>query len=440
MRSGWLIAAALAASGAGARAAAPEDIVVTGRGLPSPAGAAAYASVTIGRERLDNDASGRLEDVLRDVAGFQQFRRTDSRSANPTSQGATLRSIGGNASSRALVLLDGVPQADPFASFIPWTALAPQGLAAARVTRGGGAGPFGAGAVAGTIELFSAGPGDQPLASASAAGGSYGSSEVGGQVIARLGGGYLSAGANWLRGNGYILVPPDQAGPVDEPAWFNSIAAAMRMVVPVGEGTELQAALRGYNDSRLRGLPFSRSNSRGGDASLRLIGSGNWGYEVLGYLQLRRFASQFASANAARTAATPTLDQYATPATGAGAKVEIRPPLGSAHQLQLGIDLRSAVGTDNEQFRYLAAEKRFTRVRHAGGSNTSAGLYAEESWQAGPNLTLTGGARIDRWWIADGSLREADIATGIPTLTQLYPNRSGWEPTLRGGFVAQALP
>ena len=69
------------------------------------AGAAAYASVTIGRERLANDASARLEDVLRDVAGFQQFRRTDSRSANPTSPGATLRSIGGNASSRALVLL-----------------------------------------------------------------------------------------------------------------------------------------------------------------------------------------------------------------------------------------------------------------------------------------------------------------------------------------------
>jgi iron complex outermembrane receptor protein len=133
-----------------ASTAAPE-IIVTGRGLAAPAGAAAYAGVMIDRARLTSDASGRLEDVLRDVAGFQQFRRTDSRSANPTSQGATLRSIGGNASSRALVLLDGVPQADPFASFIPWNVLAPAGLGAVRVTRGGGAGPFGAGAVAGTI-------------------------------------------------------------------------------------------------------------------------------------------------------------------------------------------------------------------------------------------------------------------------------------------------
>ncbi|MGY6361490.1 TonB-dependent receptor plug domain-containing protein, partial [Proteus mirabilis] len=65
----------------------------------------------IDRTRLTGDASGRVENVLADVAGFQQFRRADSRSANPSAQGVTLRALGGNASSRALVLLDGVPLA-----------------------------------------------------------------------------------------------------------------------------------------------------------------------------------------------------------------------------------------------------------------------------------------------------------------------------------------
>ena len=36
--------------------------------------------------------------MLRDIPGFQQFRRSDARSANPTSQGATFRALGGNAS------------------------------------------------------------------------------------------------------------------------------------------------------------------------------------------------------------------------------------------------------------------------------------------------------------------------------------------------------
>ncbi|MDQ2893353.1 MAG: Plug domain-containing protein, partial [Pseudomonadota bacterium] len=119
------------------------DIIVLGRGLDVPAGTTAYGTVTIDRDRLINDASGRIEGVLQDVAGLQQFRRSDSRSANPSAQGVTLRALGGNATSRALVLLDGVPQADPFFGYIPFNALVPDRLAGVRVTRGGGAGAFG---------------------------------------------------------------------------------------------------------------------------------------------------------------------------------------------------------------------------------------------------------------------------------------------------------
>src|SRR3546814_12410600 len=75
-----------------------QAIIVTGAGLPLPPGTPAYGSVTIGRERLTDDASGRVENVLRDVAGFVQFRRRDSRSANPTSPTLTTRAMGGNGS------------------------------------------------------------------------------------------------------------------------------------------------------------------------------------------------------------------------------------------------------------------------------------------------------------------------------------------------------
>ena len=94
----------LAALGASAPAAAqPGEIVVTGRGLRPPAGEAVFDVVEIGRDRLANSASNRLEDVLRDVPGLQLFRRSDARSANPTSQGATLRALGGNARARERV-------------------------------------------------------------------------------------------------------------------------------------------------------------------------------------------------------------------------------------------------------------------------------------------------------------------------------------------------
>ena len=132
------------------------EILVTGQGLADPPGRPAYDVQTISAERLNSSASGRIEEALSSIAGFQQFRRSDSRSANPSAQGVTLRALGGNATSRALVLLDGVPMADPFFGYIPFSAIAPERLASAKVTRGGGAGAFGAGAVAGTIELTSA--------------------------------------------------------------------------------------------------------------------------------------------------------------------------------------------------------------------------------------------------------------------------------------------
>ena len=132
-------------------------IVVTGLGLRDTPATPAYDLTVLTREALSRATSGRIEDVLSGVAGFQQFRRSDSRSSNPSAQGVTLRALGGNATSRSLVLLDGVPMADPFFGYIPFSALAPERLSSVRVTRGGGSGAFGAGAVAGTIELESAG-------------------------------------------------------------------------------------------------------------------------------------------------------------------------------------------------------------------------------------------------------------------------------------------
>ena len=77
------------------------EIIVTGRGLDPALSTGIYATTTLERETIIASPSGRIEDVLRNVAGFQQFRRSDSRAANPSAQGVTLRALGGNATSRA---------------------------------------------------------------------------------------------------------------------------------------------------------------------------------------------------------------------------------------------------------------------------------------------------------------------------------------------------
>ncbi len=414
------------------------EIIVTGTALPAAAGAAAYSHVSITRDRLTSTASGRIEDALKDVAGLVAFRRTDSRSANPTSQGVTLRALGGNAASRALVLLDGVPVADPFAGYIPWSAIDPARLAGVRVTRGGGAGAFGAGAVAGTLELNSAGPDQLPGVSLAVAGGSRNSWEASGGLAAQLGGGFVTVSGRYDRGDGYFLLPDGRRGAVDIPARYRSWGGSVRAVLPIGDTTELQVAGRAFDDERVRGLELVGSQSRGADASVRLIHRGDWGVEALAYVQTREFGAQFAAVAASRATATPSLDQYSTPATGLGGKIAIRPPVSSAHDVEIGIDARRGTGTSHERFRYQAG--RFTRLREAGGATATIGAYIEDSWQLSDSFTLTGGARADHWRIAAGRLLEFDSDSGASTLAINTPARDGWRGTARGGALWRPVP
>ena len=409
------------------------EIVVTGQSLPAPAGAAAFSTVTIGQDRLATTASGRIEDALKDVAGLAAFRRTDSRTANPTSQGVTLRALGGNAASRALVLLDGVPIADPFGGYIPWSAIDPSRLGSVTVLRGGGAGAFGVGAVAGTIALNSGTPETLSPFSVSVAGGSRASYEASAGVTAPLGGGFVSANARFDRGDGFFIIPDKQRGPIDIPARYQSWGVSVRAVAPMSDTSEIQVAGRAFDDERVRGLELANSRVRGADASVRIVARGVWGVEALAFLQTRDFAGGFASVGTGRTTATPTLDQYRTPATGIGGKIEVRPPLGADHDMQIGIDARRGDGASHERFRFVGG--RFTRLRVAGGPTSTVGAYVEDSWTASEALTLTAGIRADRWTISSGRFIESDIDTGLPTLTIMTPARSGWRATARGGLV-----
>ena len=414
------------------------EIVVTGTALPLPGGTRAYSIASIDAERLATTASGRIEDALKDVAGLTAFRRSDSRSANPTSQGVTLRSLGGNAASRALVLLDGVPIADPFAGYLPWSALDPARLGSVTVVRGGGTGAFGAGAVAGTILLTSAAPGQSAPYELGLAGGSRDSWAGTASLSAKVGEGYVQAGGRFDQGAGYVLVPPDQAGRVDIPARYNSWGASLRLLVPVAADTELQVSALAFNDDRVRGLTFANSQTTGADASARLVHQGDWGVDALVYIQTRSFSAQFAGVGPNRATETLTLDQYSTPANGAGGKFEVRPPVGESHALQLGVDVRSGAGVTYEKFRFVAGQP--TRLREAGGRVTTVGFFAEDSWQVSDAFTLTAGVRVDRWEIGAGRLLERDIANGAETLAINTPARGGWEPTARAGVKATLLP
>jgi outer membrane receptor protein involved in Fe transport len=406
-----------------------EEIVVTGRGLGAAAGEVVLDTVTVPRERLEESA--RLEDVLRDVPGFQLFRRSDARTANPTSQGATLRALGGNASSRALLILDGVPQTDPFGGWVSWPAYDPRRLGEVRVTRGGGSGAWGPGALAGTIELESAGAAELRGASGSLLYGSRDSLDAHAALGTDVGGGFVTVSGSWARGDGFVPIVEEQRGPVDRPSPYDQRSLAARAVAPLGRGVELQANGLVFDDRRERGTEFSDIRTRGADASLRLVGD-RW--SALAYVQTRDFYNSFAGVGAGRATVTRTSEQYSVPSTGLGARAEWRPRLG-AIELRLGGDWRDTEGATHELYSFVAGAA--TRGRVAGGRTRTLGGFGEASWTQGP-LTLTAAGRADRWLIRGGFLHERLLASATTLTDTAHPDRSGWEPTGRAGFAWRA--
>jgi len=403
-----------------------QPIIVTGRGLDATPSTIAYSTVVLDQDQLESAASGRIEDVLSNVAGFQQFRRSDSRSANPTAQGVTLRALGGNASSRALVLLDGVPMVDPFFGHVPLAALPADQLSTIRVTRGGGSGPFGAGALAGTIELETADAQELGVLRGMALANDRGDTEWGTTIAPDWDGGYGVLYGRWDRGNGFWTTPEADRVPASAKASYDTWSVGARLVQALTPDIEVQLRGLAWQDDRTLRFVGADNWTEGEDVSLRVVGRGEWQFDIIGYGQWRNFSNIVISSSTYN----PVLDQRDTPATGFGGKLEVRPPVGGGHTLRLGADFRQSDG-DLSEFRFNAGTGAANGSRFAGGTNSDVGFFVEDDYTIGPVL-LTGGVRADHWSQRNGYHLNLN-AGGGKIEDSIYPDRSGWDVTWRAG-------
>ncbi len=138
-----------------APASATTELTVsaTRTGLPVTEAPASVQVLTT--QRIENTAAVTVDDALRQVAGFNLFRRTSSRVSNPTSQGVSLRGVGASGASRAAVLVDGVPLNDPFGGWIYWDRVPRDSIASIEVLNGGASALYGTDALGGVIDITS---------------------------------------------------------------------------------------------------------------------------------------------------------------------------------------------------------------------------------------------------------------------------------------------
>lgn len=395
-------------------------VVQAARLSPAPTDAA-FAVLKVDEQAIAT--TSRLDEALTLVPGVQLFRRTSSVASNPTTQGMTVRAIAGSGAGRALVTLDGVPQNDPFGGWVMWTGLPSAGLEGALVVRGAGAGPYGAGALTGTIQLQErtrVNPGGEYEFYAGERG------LFGGQVAYAAGDLMVVGSAE--RTDGWIPVGAGR-GEADEPLAYQGSSLALRWS-PGWSGGDLSFSLSGYREARDSGLAGAASNAEGVAASATMTGvSPGIGTEwrLQAWARSSDFENSSVSVAAGRNTTTPANSQYGTPALGLGANAALRKST-EAGGWEVGADVRYFDGETREQFSYQAGAFRSGRV--AGGSQYVAGLYGE-AWRQAGDWLLTGGVRLDRWASFDGARREWTIATGATTLDQTPDDADGWQPTAR---------
>lgn len=377
------------------------------------------STVLLSNTDLASTPALRVDDVLRQVPGFSLFRRSDSRIANASNQGVSLRGLGGSASSRALVLEDGFPIVDAFGGWVYWDRIPRESIQNVEVFRGGTSNLYGTDALGGVVQFITR----QPSAPAFALETSYGNQKTPDLSFwtgTRAGKWDLSLASELFRTDGYILVPTWQRGAVDTPANSKDASLELNVGRHVGDG-RIFARGSFYTEFRHNGTVIQTNDTRMGEGALGLdqqFGT-NDSLMLRGYAQVQGYDQRFSSVAADRNSESLTDLQY-VPEQVVGGAGQWTHLLGRHQTLVGGADIMEVMGASDEQF---FSSGVHTRNNAAGGRQRIVGLFGEDLIRI-KNWTVILGARVDDWNNFNASSICTAVAGTCTSPSALFPSRS----------------
>jgi outer membrane receptor protein involved in Fe transport len=406
----------LAAAAASALAQAPDEpppriepVVVTVTRIEQTASDAPASVTVITREDVRDTPSQTVDDLLRQVPGFSLFRRTSSVVGHPTTQGVSLRGIGPSGTSRALVLLDGVPLNDPFGGWVYWNRVPLQAIEQIEVVRGGGSSAWGNYALGGVVQILTRRPVERH-AFLEASYGTRDTSNLDLLVTEAAGPFRILLEGNRYATGGYPIVKDSRRGHIDVDAESEHSTFNGRLELHVSPEATFFVSGNYYDEDRENGTPLQFNTTTSGLAAAggRLL-SGDNEVRFSLFANLQEFRSTFTSQAADRNSEVLALDQT-VPTTSAGGWLQWSRKLGD-HLLAAGGDVRWVTG---ETFERVFVGGIFRRTRTAGGEQIVGGVFAQDVWMPHPAWEIVAGLRGD-WWHNDSAFRDdTPPPAGIP--------------------------
>jgi outer membrane receptor protein involved in Fe transport len=415
-------------------ASASTVVEVTAARTPLALDASASSVRTLSSQQLQEAPGFVLDDHLRQVAGFQLFRRTGSWAANPTTQGTSLRGLGSTAASRTLVLSDQVPLNDPFGGWIHWNEIPQLAIHSVELMRGGASDLYGSSAIGGVIDVLPMVP--EGFDYALDVRGATESTAIVNGLFTNTVKGWSGLGAVTLfRTDGYILTAPESRGPVDVPS--NVHYQSGRLEIRHGIGADNVVFLRGnlLNEARSNGTPLQTNATR----IWRYAAGGDWNNASAGRFLLRLhganqgYRQSFSSISANRATEKLTRLQV-VPSMQLGGAAQWARTFG-AITLVAGADVLDTRGND--------AETPVTNSVELGTVSTSArqrdtGGYGEALWQPG-SWSIAFSSRIDHFASFDARQAGVTPAPVVPEIAEtIFNPRLGLVKQLGAGVSLTA--
>jgi outer membrane receptor protein involved in Fe transport len=370
------------------------------------------------RQDLQDNPALTLDGDLRQIPGFSLFRRSDSRVANPTTQGVSLRGLGANGSSRALVLQDGIPLNDPFGGWVYWDRIPVESVSTVEVAQEGASSLYGSDALGGVVQFISrpAQPAGISIET------SYGNQNT--PDLSLWAGGQKGKWESTFAGevfntDGYVLIPEADRGPADTRAGSEHGTADLMIGRKIGENSDIFARGSYLDETRENGTRLQNNDTQLGQgvlgANLQL---GSYGALTLRfYADVQTYHQGFSSVTSVitnRDTETQT-DLQTVPAQGVGGSALWSRQFGKRQTVVAGFDDHEEIGASHDiQFTTGVPSAN----QSSGGRVRTVGFFGEDLIQIAPRWLLSLSGRVDHWSNFDASTVRIPIATGVPSVVQ----------------------
>ena len=413
-----------------------QEVVVTAARTATPIGETPVSDIQLSAEDLQATPALTLDDTLRQVPGFSLFRRNSSRTANPTTLGVSLRGLGANGASRALVLEDGIPLNDPFGSWVYWDRVPAVSVQSVEVAQEGASSLYGSEALGGVVQFLTR-PAKYGGVSLVASYGNQNSQDLSLAASGGIGKWEAAVSGEAFHTDGYVLVPQEFQGSVDTSAFSQHGTGDLTVARKFGTDSEVFARGWYFNDTRNNGTIGQGNGIRLGEGAL----GANLDLGGFGSLQLRTYGTFETYTQSFFSVALDQNSQHLTdlqavPAQGIGASALWTKNMGKRQTLVAGYDQHMELGHSNEQI-FSATTGNNLRDTATGGHQRTIGFFGEDIIQLAPGWTLQVSARFDDWRNYDAFLFTDPFIPPGPATTVNYAPRSYTAFSPRASVVNQ---